>query len=69
MVMVEFGGSLVDKSVEAKAAANEIVALDPDMLSRAMGDAIELEEFQPWPRIVERTPRPSVSLVCMYVMG
>ena len=43
-VMAEFGGSLVGKSVEAEAAADEIVSV-PDMLSGTAGDEIELEEF------------------------
>ena len=49
MVMAEFGGSLVDGSVEAEAAR----------------DDIELEEFQSQPQNAERMPGPSVSLVCM----
>ena len=48
-VIAEFGGSLVDESVEAEAT----------------GDVIELEEFQSQPQSAEGTPGPSVSLVCM----
>ena len=48
-VMAEFGGSLADDSVEAKAA----------------GDEIELEESQSRPQSTERMPRLLVSLVCM----
>ena len=46
-VMAEFGGSLVDENVEAEAAGDDIVTLDPDMSSGTMVDGIELEEAQP----------------------
>ena len=49
VVIAEFGGSLVDESVEAE----------------AVGDVIELEEFWSQPQSAERMPGPSVSLVCM----
>ena len=65
MVTAEFGGSLVDDSVAAEAAGDEIVTPGPDMSSGTMGDEIELEEFQSWPQSAEKTPRPSVSLVRM----
>ena len=47
-VMAEFGGSLVDDSVEAEAVADDIVTPGPDMLSGMMGDEIELEGFESW---------------------
>ena len=50
MVMEEFGGSLVDKSVEAEAVGDVIVTLDPGMLSGMTGEAIELGEFQSLPQ-------------------
>ena len=62
-VMSEFGGSLVDKCVEAETAGD--VTLDPDMSSGMTGDVIELEEFQSQPQSAERMPGPPVSLVCM----
>ena len=46
-VMAEFGGSLVDDSVESEAAADEL----------------ELEGFQSRPQSAEMTPRPSMGLV------
>ena len=46
-VMAEFGGSVVDENVEAEAAGDDIVTLDPDMSSGTMVDGIELEEAQP----------------------
>ena len=46
MVMAEFGGSLVDDSVEAEAAADKIMTPVPDVLSGTMRDEIELEGFQ-----------------------
>ena len=49
-VIAEFGGSLVDESVEAKAARDDIVNLDPDMSSGTTGDEIELEGFQSQPQ-------------------
>ena len=47
-VMAEFGGSLVDDSVESEAATDEIasVILGPDMSSVMTQDEIELEGFQ-----------------------
>ena len=51
-VIEEFGGSLVDKSAEAEAVVDEIVAPDPNMLSGTTGDEIELEEFQSGPATV-----------------
>ena len=63
-VMAEFGGSLVDESVEAEAAADDIVTPDPDM-SSGMTEGIELEEFQSRLHSAERTPGPSVSLLHM----
>ena len=42
--MAEFGGSLVGESVEAEAAADEIVSV-PEKLSGTTGDEFELEEF------------------------
>ena len=59
--MGEFGGSLVDECVEAEAMGD--VTPDPDMSSGTTGDVIELEEFQS--HSADRTPGPSVSLVCM----
>ena len=47
MVMAEFGGSLVDESVDAEAVGCMIVSRDPDMSSRMTGDEIELAEVQP----------------------
>ena len=41
--MAEFGGSLVNDSVEAEASTEEA---DPDM-SETTGNEIELEEIQP----------------------
>ena len=43
-VMAEFGGSLVDESVEAEAARDDIVTPDPDMSSGTTGDVMKLEE-------------------------
>ena len=62
-VMAEFGGSLVDESVEAEAAGD--VTPGSDMSSEMTGDMIELEEFQSQSQGAERMPGPSVSLVCM----
>ena len=68
--MADFGGSLVNDSVEAEAVANEIVTLDPDMSSGTTGDALELEEFQSQPQSVERTPGPlAIGGFCLYVNG
>ena len=45
--MAEFGGSLVDESVEAEAAGDVInMTLDLDMSSGTTVDEIELEEAQ-----------------------
>ena len=46
--MAEFGGSLVDDSVESEAATDEIasVILGPDMSSATTQDEIDLEGFQ-----------------------
>ena len=44
--MAEFGGSLVDESVEAEAMTDEIVTPDPDMSSETTGDEVEVEAFQ-----------------------
>ena len=63
--MAEFGGSLVDDSIEAEAARDDVMTSDPDMSAGTTGDGIELEEVQPQPQSVERTPRPSVSLLRM----
>ena len=46
-IMAEFGGSLVDECVEAKATRD--VTLGLDMSSGTTGDVIELEEFQSQP--------------------
>ena len=43
-VMAEFGGSLVDESVEAETARDEIVSPDTDMSSGTTGDAMKLED-------------------------
>ena len=46
-VMAEFGGSLVDESVEAEAAGDVIdMTLDPYMSSGTTVDEIEMEEAQ-----------------------
>ena len=45
--MGEFGGSLVDESVEAEAVGDDIVTQDPDISLGTMGYEIELEEAQP----------------------
>ena len=63
--MAEFGGSLVDDSVEAEAARDDIVTLDPNMSAGTTGDGIELEEVQAQPQSAERAPRPLVSLLHM----
>ena len=41
MVMAEFGGSLVDDSVEVEAARDDIVAPDHNMSSGTTGNEIE----------------------------
>ena len=45
--MAEFGGSLVDDSVESEPAGDGIVTPDPDMSTRTMGDESELDETRP----------------------
>ena len=54
-VMAEFGGSLVDESVEAEAVGGGVVTLDPDISSGTTGDEIELEAFQSPPQGAEIT--------------
>ena len=50
--MTEFRGSLVDESVEAKAAGN-VIALDLGMSSGTTRDVIELAEIE----LAEARPR------------
>ena len=50
--MAEFGGSLVDESVEAEAVGVGIVTSDPNMSLGTTGD-IELEELQLRPQGAE----------------
>ena len=64
-VMAEFGGSLVDDSVEAEAARDEIMTPDPNMSAGMTGNEIEPEEFQPRPQCAKGTLGISVSLVRM----
>ena len=45
-VMAEFGGSLVDDSVDVEAGEDEIVAPDHNVLSGTTGNEIEAEAFQ-----------------------
>ena len=47
-VMAEFGGSLVDDSVDAETTGDEVLTPDPDMLSGTTEDEIKLEEVQSW---------------------
>ena len=57
----------MDESVEAEAARDEIMTLDPDMslgTTRTVGE-IEQEEFQSRSQNAERTFRASVSLLRM----
>ena len=48
--MAEFGGSLVDGSVEAEASRDDLVTLDPDISLGMTGDVIELERIQSRPQ-------------------
>ena len=65
--MAELGGSLMDESVEAEAARDDIVTPDPDVSSGTTrtDDGIEQDEFQSRSQNAERTPRASVSLLRM----
>ena len=47
-IMAEFGGSLVEDSVDAEATGDEVLTPDPDMLSGTTGNEIKLEEVQSW---------------------